>query len=391
MATSSVEVVELILTQGGPAYRLSRRLGLEHADRPRRFHKALLLIVVTWVPLLLLSFLEGHALGGEVAVPLLRDPVVYSRFLFVVPLLVLAQVVVERSLRAQARYFLESGIVPEHEAAKCEAAKRDVLRMSDSAVAEGLFIALALVVSIVTRVVLRIGWGESTWERSGTSTTLAGWWYALISLPILFFLLFRWLWVFVLWASFLFRISRIDLELTPTHPDRAGGLGFLGWGLICFALVLMAVSAVMSGGFAYEIIHRGSSLANLKYHVIVFVVLAILILHAPLLVFTPRLARCRIRGLLDFGTLIGSHDRAFDEKWVKSEATNRASLLGNPDVQSLGGIAQVYEHVDRMQLIPFDKKAMVVLLVSALIPMVPLLGTSVALSEIMSMLGKIMM
>ena len=347
--------------------------------------------MVTWVPLLLLSFLEGHALGGEVAVPLLRDPVVYSRFLFVVPLLVLAQVVVERSLRAQARYFLESGIVPEHDAAKCEAAKRDVLRMSGSAVAEGLFIALALVVSIGARVVLRVGWGESTWERSGTSITLAGWWYALISLPILFFFLFRWLWVFVLWASFLFRVSRIDLELTPTHPDRAGGLGFLGWGLVCFALVLMAVSAVMSGGFAYEIIHRGSSLANLKYHVIVFVVLAILILHAPLLVFTPRLARCRIRGLLDFGTLIGSHDRAFDEKWVKSEATNRASLLGNPDVQSLGGIAQVYEHVDRMQLIPFDKKAVIVLLVSALIPMVPLLGTSVALSEIMSMLGKIMM
>ncbi len=389
MAPPTVEVVEFILTQGGPAYRLSRRLGFDHADRPRRFSKVLLLILVTWVPLLLLSFLEGHALG-VVAVPLLHDPVVYSRFLFVVPLLVLAQVVVERSLRAQARYFLESGIVPEHDAARCEAAKRDVLRMSDSTVAESLIIALAMIISIGARVVLRIGSGESTWERLGTSITLAGWWYALISLPILFFLLLRWLWVFALWASFLFRVSRIDLELTPTHPDRAGGLGFLGWGLIGFALMLMAVSAVMSGGFAYEIIHRGSSLADLKYHVIVFVVLAIVILHAPLLVFTPRLARCRIRGLFDFGTLIGTHDRAFDEKWVKSEARNRDSLLGNPDVQSLGGIAQAYEHVDRMQLIPFDKKAVVVLLVSALIPMVPLLGTTVALSEILSMLGKLM-
>jgi hypothetical protein len=152
----------------------------------------------------------------------------------------------------------------------------------------------------------------------------------------------------------------------------------------------MAVSAVMSGGFAYEIIHRGSSLAYLKYHVVVFVVLAIVLLHAPLLVFSPRLALCRIQGLLDFGTLIGSHDRAFDEKWVKSEALNQGSLLGNPDVQSLSGIAQIYEHVDRMQLIPFDKKAVIVLLVAALIPMVPLLGTTVALSEIMSMLGKLM-
>ena len=160
MATSTVEVVEFVLAQGGPASRLSRRLGFELGNRPRHFSKVLLLILVTWVPLLLLSFLEGHALGGDVAVPLLRDPVVYSRFLFVVPLLVLAQVVVERSLGAQARYFVESGIVPEHDAARCEAAKRDVLRMSGSAVAEGVIIALAMVMSIGARVVLRIGWGE---------------------------------------------------------------------------------------------------------------------------------------------------------------------------------------------------------------------------------------
>ena len=55
--------------------------------------------------------------------------------------------------------------------------------------------------------------------------------------------------MFLLWAWFLFRVSRLDLELTPTHPDRAGGLGFLGWGLASFSLVLMAVSAVLSGSF----------------------------------------------------------------------------------------------------------------------------------------------
>jgi hypothetical protein len=390
MSAPTEKTAEVVFTRGGPSYRLSQRIGFEHADRPGRLYKILLLILVTWVPLLLLSLFEGHALGGSVAVPLLRDPVVYSRFLFVVPLLVLAQVVVELSLGAQARYFLESGIVREVDAAKCEAAKRDVIRMSSSVVAEVLFLALSMVTSIGARVVLRIGSGESTWERSGTSITWAGWWYALISLPILFFFLFHWLWVFVLWASFLFRVSRIELELTPTHPDRAGGLGFLGWGLVSFALVLMAVSAVISGGFAYEIIHRGSSLANLKYHMLVFVVLAILILHAPLLVFTPRLARCRIRGLFDFGTLIGFHDRAFDEKWVKPGPINQGNLLGSSDVASLADIAQVFEHVDRMQLVPFDKKAVVVLLVSALIPMVPLLGTTVALSEIVSMLGKAM-
>jgi hypothetical protein len=390
MATSTEEFVEFILTQGGPSYHLSRRLGFEQADRPRRLVKAVLSVLVTWVPLLILSLAEGHALSGDVAVSLLRDPVVYSRFLFVVPLLALAEVIVGRSLRVQARYFLESGVVRQDDAGKFEAAKREVIRLRDSVVAEGLIVISSLAISIVARVVLRISSGESTWERSGTTITMAGWWYILVSLPILFFFLLRWVWVFLLWAWFLFRVSRLDLELTPTHPDRAGGIGFLGWGLVSFAIVLMGVSAVMSGGFAYEIIHRGSSLATLKYHVVVFVVLAIVILHAPLLVFTPRLARCRIRGLLDFGSLIGSHDRAFDEKWIKPGAMKRGSLLGSPDVQSLAEIGEVFEHVDRLQLLPFDKKALIVLLVCALLPMVPLLGTTTALSEIMSMLGKFM-
>ena len=47
--------------------------------------------------------------------PLLVDPVIYSRFLFVVPLLELAQVVVETSLGVQMRQFLKSGLVPEGE------------------------------------------------------------------------------------------------------------------------------------------------------------------------------------------------------------------------------------------------------------------------------------
>src|SRR5271166_718627 len=374
----------------GPSFRLAQRFGFNRPDRPRRIRKILLLILVTWVPLVLLTLVAGHAFGNRVAVTLLRDPVILSRFLFVLPLLALAEVVVERSLRVQARQLLVSGVVPAGEAVKLEAAKAEALRLRESVVAEGVILLLAVAITIIMRVVVRLGSGESTWERTGAGITLAGWWYILVSMPILSFFLLRWLWIFLLWSWFLFRVSRLGLELTPTHPDRAAGLGFLGWGLVSFGLVLMAISAVLSGSFAYEIVHRGSSLNTLKYHIIVFVVLAIVILHAPLLVFTGRMARCRFRGLLDFGSLIGDHDRAFDEKWLKSPSANRASLLGNADVGSLTHMSEVYEQVKRMQLLPWDKQALIVLVAAALIPMIPLLGTVTALTEILSMLGKFM-
>jgi hypothetical protein len=374
------------LVRGGPSYRLARGLGLEPPTLRRRLLKVLLLVLVTWVPLVLLSLFQGE----RVAIPLLRDPVIYSRFLFVVPLLELAQVVVETSLGVQMRHFLTSGLVAEPDRPAFESAKDAVIRLRNSAAMEAVFAGLAVGMSVLTRVVFKLALHDSTWERAGTTITAAGWWYILVSLPILIFLLLRWVWVFVLWAAFLFRVSRLDLELTPTHPDHAGGLGFLGWGLASFAIVLLAVSAVLSGSLAGEILFRGSSLDQLKYHVIVFVVLAIVILHAPLLAFAGRLGRCRFRALLEFGTLVGRHDRAFDEKWVKPQGVDRASLLGSPDISSLADIGIVYEHVERMQLVPFDKKAVLVLVVAALLPMIPLVGTAFPLQEILSKLGEFM-
>ncbi len=375
----------------GPAHRLSQQFGLNLPDRPRRVRKVVLLILVTWLPLVLLSLASGHALGDRVAVTLLRDPVVLSRFLFVVPLLAVSEVVVARSLGMQARQFLVSGVVPASQSPRLASAKTEAIRLRESALVEGLILVAALLTAIIVRVVIHPGSAETTWERSGAGITLAGWWYTLVSLPILFFFLIRWIWIYLLWSRFLFRISRLDLELTSTHPDRAGGLGFLGWGLVSFSLVLMAISAVLSGGLAYEIVHRGSSLSILKYHIVVFVVLAIVVLHAPLLMFADRLAGCRVRGLLDFGALIGGHDRAFDEKWLRSTCEDRSTLLGSPDVGSLADIAAIYDHVDRMQLLPWDKKTVGILVVAALLPMIPLLGTVVGLTEILSMLGKFLL
>ncbi len=74
----------------------------------------------------------------------------------------------------------------------------------------------------------------------------------------------------------------------------------------------------------------------------------------------------------------------------QSLETNQESLLGSPDVTSLADLGLVYEHVERMQFIPFDKKAVVVLLLAALIPMIPLVGTAIPLAEILSKLGEFM-
>ena len=56
---------------------------------------------------------------------------------------------------------------------------------------------------------------------------LAGWWAGLVAMPVLQFLFLRWFFRFFIWARFLWQVSRMDLDLEPTHPDGTAGLHFL--------------------------------------------------------------------------------------------------------------------------------------------------------------------
>ncbi|HTI49990.1 MAG TPA: hypothetical protein VL475_03525 [Planctomycetaceae bacterium] len=385
------EPMDESLVQGGPSHRLATRLGMADSSARRRLLKVLLVLMLTWVPLALLSLVSGHAVGHSVDVTFFRDPEVHARFLFVVPLLELAEVMVAVSLAVQTKHLVEMGIVPEKDRGRFREAHAQAVRLRDAPLGEGAVAVLSITMSLVSRLLLGFNAGDSSWEHAVSVMTPAGWWYMLVSLPVLYFFLLRWVWVFLVWSWFLFQVSRLDLELTATHPDRTGGLGFIGWGLASFASVLMAVSAVMSAAFADEILNRGATLDDLKYHVIAFVVTALLVLHLPLLAFSGKLTRCRFNGLLEFGALAWRHDRAFDEKWIENRGgESRESILGSADVQSLADIATCYEHVDRMWPIPFDTKAFAVLVLAALVPMLPLLGTAIPLSEIFMKLGELL-
>jgi len=74
------------------------RAGLAHGSRLRAGRVAMVLAAITWLPLLILAIVEGVAWGGHVEVPLLRDYLPYGQFLIAVPVLVLGQRIVTRSL-----------------------------------------------------------------------------------------------------------------------------------------------------------------------------------------------------------------------------------------------------------------------------------------------------
>src|ERR1700753_3233068 len=82
-----------LLMEGGPFFNLQRRVGLIQGRAPLTIRNAVLSALFTWVPLLFLSAMQGTAFGHAVRVPFLSDFGAYTRFLFAVPLLLAAELV----------------------------------------------------------------------------------------------------------------------------------------------------------------------------------------------------------------------------------------------------------------------------------------------------------
>src|SRR5215510_5348874 len=79
---------------GGPLFQALRRARLTGDGLQLVKRRIIAIATVAWVPLLVLSAMEGRAWGHAVAVPFLRDIDVHARFLIALPLLIASEIVV---------------------------------------------------------------------------------------------------------------------------------------------------------------------------------------------------------------------------------------------------------------------------------------------------------
>jgi hypothetical protein len=225
------QVQDFSLVLGGPLYQLLRRAHLSDDALMMVRQRIAFISLFARLPLLALTALERHWLGNSVAVPFLLDMEVHIRFLVVVPLLIAAEIVVHRRLRLIGLAFLDRKLIPDDAMRRFSEAAASAFRLRNSVLAEVLLIALVYGVGVLIVWRHYTALNAATWyatpSTGGSNLTLAGKWYGYISLPLFQFLLIRWYFRLFIWARFLWQVSRIELSIIPTHPDRLGGLGFL--------------------------------------------------------------------------------------------------------------------------------------------------------------------
>ena len=382
------------LVSGGPFYRMLVRARLIKADPRHAFKRAAWFALITWLPLLALSVMEGVAIGGAVHVPFFHDFAAQTRFLLAGPLLIIVEIMIDPRIRSVAMHFIDSGLVQKDDLPEFESAVAEVSRLRNLTWVEMMFLAAVVIVSLSGFKAESLSGGISTWHEitseSGPRVTLAGWWFAAVSMPLFQFLLLRWLWTLLIWSFFLWRMSRLDLRLVATHPDLAGGLGFLGGGQAKFGPLIFAASSVAAAALGQRIIFGGEPLVSFKTTIVAYVALILFIFLGPLLVFSSKLLTVKRQGLLDYGKLATGYTQSFDGKWVRGHAPEGEALLGSSDLQSLADLGNSYQVVRSMRVFPVSRDNIIAIVGPALIPMLPLALTVVPLEELLLKVAKLL-
>jgi hypothetical protein len=390
-----LESQDFSLVLGGPLFQLLRVSHLSGDALELLQQRILILTLLAWVPLLALSALEGQVLGGRAAVPFLLDVEAHVRFLVALPLLIVAELVVHQRMRFVVRQFLERNLIPASALPRFDAAIASAFRLRNSVLAEVLLIAVVYIVGILIIWRHYVALSTATWyavpTAEGLQLSLTGMWYGYVSLPLYQFLLVRWYYRIFIWTRFLWQVSRIELSLIPTHPDRVGGLGFLANTVYAFIPLAVAHGAMLAGPIANRIFYLSAALPEWKAEIAVLVGFLLCLVLGPLLVFAPQLAQAKRTGNREYGTLAERYVREFDTKWLRGGAPADEPLVGSADIQSLADLVNSFEVVKTMQIAPITRDAVIRLVAATLAPVVPLALTMMPLEELLKKLFGILL
>jgi len=383
---------EFSLVLGGLLFKLYRRARLAGESLEFLRRRVLCVTLLAWLPLLLLSAIDGNLHGG-VRIPFLNDVEAHVRFLAALPLLVVAEVFVHDRISPLIREFVDRRIVSTEDLPAFNEAVRFAMRARNSMVLEAGLLGLVYTLGLwLWRSELALQ--AATWyARPGAEhiqLTWAGRWYAFVSIPLFQFILLRWYLRMVLWFQLLWRISRLNLRLVATHPDHAGGIGFVGESVYAFSPILFAQGALLSGLIASRVLYGGQLVTSFTMDAAGLICALLLFVLGPLVMFTPQLDRTRRQGAAKYGQLANRCVFAFQEKWMHGVEKGAADLLGSSDVQALPNLANSYAAAADMRLVPFGRDDVLRLAGATAAPLLPLALTMFSLQELLTRLVKIL-
>ena len=386
MTKKPAQVKDYLAAHGGPFYELQRQLGLLEENAFRSGPRAALFVGIAWGVPLLLSLVTGHAFGPLSERPFLLDPGPAARFFVAIGLFMLMELQVEQKLRIHLNQFVRAPLIAPDSIPDAARIVSDALRQRDGRLAEIVCLALAVLLTVLSFTTVMEGDTDS-WRMQMVDgvarLTAAGWWCLLVSGPIFWFLMLRWLWRHQIWARLLRRLSTLELRLVTSHPDGNGGLGFIGQYPNVYSTFVFALSCVVGAAIANQLLHGTLSLQIYTTIMTVWLAIVLAIFAWPLLAFMRPLSKLKEQTSLLASSQATNRSRALERETLGRNVSdpemaddNKSSDIADP--------AKVYESAQKLSTMVIRREALVPISAAALLPLVIAGATQLPLKELVS-------
>ena len=390
---ASTDELTFSLVRHDPWFRLQRAVGLIPAHGLGIVRRCLVFALVTWLPIAIWALYWKRAFPGEVAEPLLQHFGVHVRCLVAIPLLVIAEIAGDLVSRQFVPYFVSSGLIQDDMKSQFVHILRSAERLRDGWYAWVSMLGIMLLMVLIgDKEAVHLH--ELIWADEGGPKNLhvgfGGWWYLFVMRPVFIWLLLAWLWRLVVCIVLLWRISRLSLHLVPTHPDRAGGLGFLEDIPLIFSPVIFASSAVLASRWGHDVYYHDVDVYSFAIPLGVYVVAMVMLFLGPLILFMPILHRFKLRSLLEYGALVGQHGRLVRRRWISREPVPEAPLLQAAELGPVIDTVSMYDVIAQIRPAPIGKQALLAVVLPAVLPMLPVLAIQIPLKDVLFDLLKML-
>ena len=164
-----------------------------------------------------------------------------------------------------------------------------------------------------------------------------------------------------------------ELNLQPTHADRAGGLGIILLAQRSFNLLFAVISVLISGALVTQLMENPDSFNTVRGEMIGYIVFCLVLLLCPLLFFTGKLVRIKNEGLVHLSNLGATLSRKFEAEWINDLPIEKIISNKQADPSMVYDYAGVYDAVQQLRIIPVTLRDVISMALILFVPFIPIL------------------
>jgi len=344
---------------------------------------------IAWVPPAILSAFRGT----HVFLSFLTDYAALTRFLIIVPILILGDQPLHARYALVAHHF-ETTLVADDEKARFNSQWRSHETLKDAIIVRVIVILGCLALAAWLSEYLHPEGSEFLeWSRGAggfRSFSLAATWEIFVSYPILVYFTLHWIWKQIIWSRFLRSTTHLKLRLIAVHPDHLGGLGFIEASLLAQLPFSFCLGVGLAGAIANRVFHEGQKVSAYRFLAPALIAVALLISVAPYFLFTPTLIQMRRKGMLKYGALARAVGEKFEQKWLDRDDSLTEDVLTTPDFSSTRSLFAVVGYIDSIRVIPMSLINIYLFVIAALIPCIPVFIAAIPFSVLMKLAMKLL-